>query len=73
MQFRSNQHPRLDDSPPSRDESFATARPALPMRASLRRFALETLLGGDKEAEIVHGQCVYRLRLTAQGKLILTK
>ncbi|HET9642540.1 MAG TPA: hemin uptake protein HemP [Burkholderiaceae bacterium] len=43
------------------------------MRASLRRFALETLLGGDKEAEIVHGQCVYRLRLTAQGKLILTK
>ena len=31
------------------------------------------LLGPRGEVFIVHGQQVYRLRVTAQGKLILTK
>ena len=31
------------------------------------------LLGRRRELEIVHDGCVYRLRLTLNGKLILTK
>lgn len=33
----------------------------------------EDLLGGGKELVILHGQDRYRLRVTSQGKLILTK
>ncbi len=33
----------------------------------------EQLLGEKGELVIVHGQSEYRLRLTRQGKLILTK
>lgn len=33
----------------------------------------EQLLQGSNEVRIVHGGCVYSLRLTRQGKLILTK
>jgi hemin uptake protein HemP len=32
-----------------------------------------TLLGGRRELAILHGEHVYRLRLTASNKLILTK
>ena len=39
----------------------------------LRRFTAQEILGGASEVEIeLHG-AVYRLRLTSQGKLILTK
>jgi hemin uptake protein HemP len=31
------------------------------------------LLGSEREVEIEHGDQIYRLRLTALGKLILTK
>ncbi len=41
--------------------------------ASLRRVSSEELLAGARELEIVHGDALYRLRLTALGKLILTK
>lgn len=33
----------------------------------------EQILQGNNEVRIVHGGCVYSLRLTRQGKLILTK
>ncbi|SFK64557.1 hemin uptake protein HemP [Falsiroseomonas stagni] len=33
----------------------------------------ETLLQGGREATILHGGEVYRLRLTSKDKLILTK
>ncbi|HEX5392880.1 MAG TPA: hemin uptake protein HemP [Rhodocyclaceae bacterium] len=33
----------------------------------------EQILRGSNEVRIVHGGCVYSLRLTRQGKLILTK
>jgi len=39
----------------------------------LPRIASESLLQGARELEIQHGEALYRLRLTAQGKLILTK
>lgn len=38
-----------------------------------RRLSSADLLGGAREAVIVHGQDEYRLRLTSNGKLILTK
>lgn len=37
------------------------------------RWSSRVLLGGTQEAEIEHANIVYRLRLTALGKLILTK
>jgi len=46
----------------------ACARPANPPRMSS-----VALLQGGRELEIQHGDAVYRLRLTAMGKLILTK
>jgi len=39
----------------------------------VRRVDSTTLLGPQREVLIVHQQQVYRLRVTAQGKLILTK
>lgn len=45
-----------------------------PVRQSRsRRVTSETLLAGNTEIEIEHGDAVYRLRLTSLGKLILTK
>jgi len=38
-----------------------------------RRLDSRDLLAGRPEVEIQHGTQVYRLRLTALGKLILTK
>jgi len=38
-----------------------------------RELSSEVLMGGRKEIVIRHGAEVYRLRLTRQNKLILTK
>ena len=38
-----------------------------------RRWSSQQLLGSQTEAEITHAGAVYKLRLTALGKLILTK
>ncbi|MFM2091620.1 MAG: Hemin uptake protein hemP [Planctomycetota bacterium] len=43
----------------------------MPVEPTPRVDAAE-LLGGSREVEIVHNGRVYRLRLTASGKLILT-
>jgi hemin uptake protein HemP len=52
-------------------EPKATLRPG--DAASVPAWRSEDLLAGAQEAWIVHAEAVYRLRLTAQGKLILTK
>ncbi len=49
----------------------AAERPAA--SASRRRLESRELLGSDHELIIAHGPDEYRLRLTRQGKLILTK
>lgn len=41
--------------------------------APAQRLSSHSLLGSQRQVEIVHGDAVYRLRLTALGKLILTK
>lgn len=48
--------------------------PAGPLRAATpRRLASAQLFDGAPEVEIAHGDALYRLRVTALGKLILTK
>jgi hemin uptake protein HemP len=44
-------------------------RPDLPVK----RIAIRDLLGGGREAVLLHDGTEYRLRLTSNGKLILTK
>lgn len=59
----------------------AALRPvlSLPLQRPLRalpaepRVASEALLKGQREVLIQHGEAVYRLRHTSNGKLILTK
>ncbi|HWU35842.1 MULTISPECIES: hemin uptake protein HemP [Methylovorus] len=41
--------------------------------AKLRQLDSKELFNGQRELEIAHGDQTYRLRLTRQGKLILTK
>ena len=46
-------------------------RPISPL--SIKRVAVSDLLGGGREAVLLHDGDEYRLRLTSNGKLILTK
>ncbi len=57
----------LSPSPLSTPRTTPATQPAE------RRIDSATLLGPGRELLIEHRQQVYRLRLTAQGKLILTK
>ena len=49
--------------------------PKRPVRPSqpVRRIAISELLDGGREAVLLHDGTEYRLRLTSNGKLILTK
>lgn len=63
----------LSRSPLSELAAPATAA-ALPLPGEgLRRLASQSLFQGRQELLIDHGEAVYRLRITSQGKLILTK
>jgi hemin uptake protein HemP len=42
-------------------------------KASLSTIDSAELFGGANEIRIVHGQALYRLKITRQGKLILNK
>lgn len=53
------------------DAAAAAPSPLVPK--CVRRITSAVLLQGAREVIIVHGVHEYRLRLTAQGKLILTK
>lgn len=55
---------------PFRADTGSAAHPAT---ALPRTLSSTQLLRGDKEIQIEHHGAVYRLRLTALGKLILTK
>lgn len=54
------------------DPKGPTGSPTPPARAPLR-LSSRQLLRGSRELEIEHAGQIYRLRLTALGKLILTK
>jgi len=38
-----------------------------------KKWTSQELFGGQRELVIVHAESEYRLRLTSQGKLVLTK
>ena len=53
-----------------------SGKPANGLRPSsqpVKRIAIRDLLGGGREAVLLHDGTEYRLRLTSNGKLILTK
>ena len=49
------------------------AKGPLPSSQPVKRIAIRDLLGGGREAVLLHDGSEYRLRLTSNGKLILTK
>lgn len=62
------EHPMHDVQLPSNRHPA----PAAPAR-ELRRVSSDELIGPAREVLIRHAGCDYRLRITRQGKLILTK
>lgn len=56
------------ERPSNRNPATASA----PER-DLKRVSSEELIGPEREVLIRHAGCDYRLRITRQGKLILTK
>lgn len=58
----------MTDEEPASGRCQATADDGEP-----RRFDVDTLLGSRREAVLVHNGEDYRLRITARGRLILTK
>ncbi|MEM7508514.1 MAG: hemin uptake protein HemP [Pseudomonadota bacterium] len=49
-------------------------RPArTPMQTAGREVSSEDLMGGERMLNIRHGDALYTLRVTRQGKLLLTK
>ncbi|MEM6495961.1 MAG: hemin uptake protein HemP [Pseudomonadota bacterium] len=63
-----------DDRPePNRLSGMRSDVRKLEDTVAIRSFAIEDLLNGQQEAVIVHNGEKYRLRLTSNGKLLLTK
>lgn len=64
----------VDPTPPNPPALPQAQPPSLsPGAGQPRHIDSGALLGSRSEVFIVHHQQVYRLRVTAQGKLILTK
>jgi hemin uptake protein HemP len=61
--------PSLDDR---LDNNDGCGRSAVTAGPGVRRVPSSELFGGATELVIVHGQREYRLRVTSNGKLILT-
>jgi hemin uptake protein HemP len=57
----------------SRDDAEQANPRPMPAVPKLRRLKVSDLLAGDREAILEHDGQEYRLRITANGKLILTK
>ncbi|NJO24013.1 MAG: hemin uptake protein HemP [Sphingomonadales bacterium] len=58
---------------PVSDKPRATEARDTPRQSTLRRLKVTELLAGEREAILEHSGQDYRLRITASGKLILTK
>jgi hemin uptake protein HemP len=50
-----------------------SGKPVQQANRPVRRVAIHEILGGGREAVLLHDGTEYRLRLTSTGKLILTK
>ena len=58
---------------PPHDDKNRESAPARDGVAQIARVAVSDLLRGAREAILVHNGAEYRLRITANGRLILTK
>ena len=58
---------------PERNDSREADRHVAPRAAAPGIIRSESLFGGEREVLILHAGEVYRLRLTKNGKLLLTK
>ena len=56
-----------------RDDGEEARRPSPRPAGQMRRVKVSELLAGEREAILEHDGQEYRLRITASGKLILTK
>ena len=65
----------MDDSFKNAAKAYADApsENKVSQHSSARRLSSESLFQGSRELCIAHGCEEYRLRITKQGKLILTK
>ena len=65
----------MDDSFKNAAQAYteAPSEKKVSQQSSARRFSSESLFQGSRELCIAHGSEEYRLRITKQGKLILTK
>lgn len=61
------------DDTGSAEKPSATASPARSLTISGNRIDSRELFSSEREIIIAHGEEAYRLRLTSQNKLILTK
>ena len=57
----------------SRDDAEQAVPKQVPAVPKLRRLKVSELLAGEREVILEHDGQDYRLRITANGKLILTK
>lgn len=57
----------------SRDDAEQAMPKQVPAAPKLRRLKVSDLLAGEREVILEHDGQDYRLRITANGKLILTK
>jgi hemin uptake protein HemP len=73
MQTFTSTEPAPAFLPSAEDGSPLTALASSADMPARKRVSSEALLGNQREIEIQHGAQLYRLRLTALGKLILTK
>ena len=55
------------------NDRFDKSRPETPAQPQRPTVDVETLLAGGREMTLVYRGCEYRLRLTRNSKLILTK
>lgn len=55
------------------DNPVAQPAAARQRTTTARRYHSDQLFSGHREIEIMHGETLYRLRITALGKLILNK
>lgn len=65
-----------DQKIPGKPVNPEISGPELPVAGHVklpRQIRSEALLNGDRELQIIHGDEIYRLSLTRQGKLILHK
>lgn len=58
---------------PADHDKKIESQPALDGAGKIASYAVSDLLHGAREAILVHNGAEYRLRITANGRLILTK